>query len=124
MPKRFKSNPSLGEWVLNQRKQYRLFQEGMSSSMTEERIERLEDIDFEWDVRRDVWDRRLDELREYRDKHGDFKVPQDYEPSPSLAKWVMKQRQYYRILRKGRPSQMTEERIDRLEGIGFEWDGR
>ena len=46
--------------------------------MTEERIGRLGGVGFEWDPNRDVWDRRLDELREYREVNGDCNVPQVY----------------------------------------------
>ena len=61
--------------------------------MTKERIERLEVIGFKWDGIREMWDRRLYELQEYRDEYGHCNVPHDYEPNPSLGWWVNTQRQ-------------------------------
>ena len=45
--KGYAENPQLGRWVHNQRTQYKRFQQDPStSSMTQERIERLESIAF------------------------------------------------------------------------------
>jgi hypothetical protein len=38
----------LGRWVKTQRSQYKLLQEGKSSTMTKERIKSLNKLDFEW----------------------------------------------------------------------------
>ena len=92
--------------------------------MTEERIGRLNSVGFEWDPNREMWDRRLDELREYWEANGDCNVPNRFKPNPSLGSWVTNQRTQYRLLQEGRPSEMTEERIGRLNSVGFEWDGR
>ena len=52
MPKRYAENPQLGNWVNRQRKQYKKFQQDPSTSqMTQERIERLQSIGFEWNGR-------------------------------------------------------------------------
>ena len=52
MPNRYDENPQLGTWVRNQRTQYKKFQQDpATSSMTQERIERLESIAFEWNGR-------------------------------------------------------------------------
>jgi len=51
VPQRYKPNKQLATWVKTQRKQYRLLQEGKTSSMTDERIAQLEDIGFKWKVR-------------------------------------------------------------------------
>ena len=52
MPNRYAENPQLGTWVSTQRKQYNKFQQDPSTSqMTQERIERLESIAFEWNGR-------------------------------------------------------------------------
>ena len=53
MPTRgYAENPQLGNWVSTQRAQYKKFQQDPStSSMTQERIERLESIGFEWNGR-------------------------------------------------------------------------
>ena len=52
MPNRYAENPQLGNWVHTQRTQYRKFQQDPSTSyMTQERIERLESIAFQWNGR-------------------------------------------------------------------------
>ena len=50
--KGYAENPQLGTWVGTQRKQYKKFQQDPSTSfMTQERIERLESIAFQWNGR-------------------------------------------------------------------------
>ena len=52
MPRGYAENPKLGTWVDTQRRQYKKFQQDPSTSqMTQERIERLESIGFEWNGR-------------------------------------------------------------------------
>ena len=52
MPRRYVENPQLGRWVDTQRTQYKKFQQDPSTSqMTQERIERLQSIGFEWNGR-------------------------------------------------------------------------
>ena len=43
---------SLGSWVAVQRKEFKLFMEGKPSRITQERIQRLESVGFEWVARR------------------------------------------------------------------------
>ena len=52
MPQEYAENPQLGRWVNKQRTQYKKFQQDPSTSyMTQERIERLESIAFQWNGR-------------------------------------------------------------------------
>ena len=52
MPRRYAENPQLGTWISYQRTQYNKFQQHPSTSqMTQERIERLESIAFQWNGR-------------------------------------------------------------------------
>jgi hypothetical protein len=41
----------LATWVKCQRRQFKLYKEGKPSSMTRERVQELEDLGFEWEVR-------------------------------------------------------------------------
>ena len=61
------------------------------------------------------------ELIEYKAKHGDCLVSQRYEENKKLGLWVKEQRTQYRLLQDGEHSQITEERVAKLEGIGFCW---
>jgi hypothetical protein len=39
----------------------------------------------------------------------------------SLGSWVAVQRKEYKLRMEGKPSRLTQERIHRLESVGFEW---
>ena len=60
-------------------------------------------------------------LVEYEAEHGNCLVPQHYPDNKALGKWVDKQRTQYRLRREGKHSFLTEERIKKLEDLGFEW---
>ena len=124
VPQQWRENRQLGEWVSTQRDHYRLYQEGKKSQMTEERMQALEDIGFSWDAQEDIWQQRFNELKEYREKYGDCNVPQKWSENPQLGRWVSTQRSQYRLYQEGKKSQMTEERIQALEDIGFSWDAQ
>lgn len=61
------------------------------------------------------WEQRLDDLRAFRAEHGHCKVPQKYEPDPSLAVWVSNCRRMRKL------GKLSEERIGSLDEIGFCW---
>lgn len=92
VPIKYEKNPQLGPWIMNQRVQYRLFREGKQSSMTERRIMILEMEGMRWEVKYDNWDKRFQELKEYKQEHGDCKVPSRYSANSSLGQWVTNQR--------------------------------
>ena len=104
---------SLRRWANTQRAAYR------SGKMPGHRIKRLDDIGFQWVIRKIVvigWDGMFAQLVEYKHKHGgDTNVPQSHQP---LGSWVNTQRTAYR---KGK---MKDYRIKRLGDIGFQWQGR
>ena len=64
------------------------------------------------------WDDKFNELKEYKSKYRHCNVPQKSGP---LGAWVAKQRYEYLRKQKKEPSQMTDDRIKLLEGIGFNW---
>ena len=110
----------LAMWVLTQRQQYQLYQEGKHSYLTDERVEQLNDIGFVWDAREASWEESLAELVEFKESHGHTDVPSSW-ADQVFFRWVAYQRQEYRKFKEGKPTQITEERIERLESIGFEW---
>ena len=117
---------SLCNWVGNQRQGYHMLKCGKSSPMSDDCIQKLESIDFRWSLEcfqlkneyRVQWDARFQELKKYRETHGDCNVPRKHGP---LGNWVYKQRLDYRLLQDGESAHMSDDRIQKLESIDFGW---
>eukprot|EP00984_Skeletonema_dohrnii_P010538 scaffold4110_cov77-Skeletonema_dohrnii-CCMP3373.AAC.3 len=116
VPVKYPDNPQLGGWVRWQRYQYTRKQRGELSQMTDERIEKLNEIGFVWDPLDDAWNEMLQQIVDYKDKHGDTLVPQNYPDNPQLGVWVVTQRQYKKN------NKLASGRVDKLNEIGFVWD--
>lgn len=127
---------ALRNWVARQRKVYREMQQGQpragvdvferrgrryARELLPHRVAALEKAGFVWSADGARWDRRVEDLAEYRRKYGNCVVPYQYKDDRALAHWVHKQRREYRFYMQGRPSEMTEERIRHLDGMGFVW---
>ncbi|KAI2495377.1 hypothetical protein MHU86_19131 [Fragilaria crotonensis] len=124
VPHTFNPNPQLARWVKRQRRQYKLMLEGRPSTMSQERLEILNEVNFVWDSHEAAWQEKLNELNQYRKERGNCLVPSNFKANPQLATWVKCQRRQYKLYWIGRPSAMTPERIIRLEKMGFEWEIR
>ena len=92
--------------------------------MTDERITALEKMGFVWDSHGAAWEERWSELAEYRKKTGHCNVPSNFAGSPQLATWVKCQRRQFKLFWAGKPSNMSLDRISKLENLGFEWELR
>lgn len=107
----------LGIWVNNQRIQYRLKKAGKHSPLTSERRERLESIGFTFMCHTVTpWDKRFQELIEYKKINGHTDVQQTSRP---LGPWVKIQRWHFRLLEEGKYTALTSERHQKLVSIGF-----
>lgn len=115
----------LGRWVKRQRYSYKQMIGGMACNMTRERQRRLESVGFVWDSQGATWTERLAELQEYRKASGggggDAALSTRNIKDKRLMKWVKVQRYQYKLLTKGKPSNMTPGRIRSLEALGFKW---
>ena len=112
----------LGKWVNTQRTQYKNFLAGKYSPMTQERIDQLNSVGFEWGTANTGWEGHFQKLVQFKDLHGHCRVPQNYSVDDvKLGKWVTKQRQHYQKYLAGKSSPMTQERIDALTKVGFHW---
>jgi len=113
VPRKCKANSQLATWVKNQRTAYR------KNKLSAEQIRSLEGIGFVWVLQKQersvVWDKRLEELKQYRQAKGDCKVPHRCKANPQLGEWVSTQRKAYK---KGK---LSPEQIRSLEDIGFVW---
>jgi Helicase associated domain len=73
------------------------------------------------------WEERLQQLRDYKAKHGDLLIPIRFKENPSLGKFVHNTREQYKLFQKP-PSNsktkrcsLTAERVRQLEELGFLW---
>ena len=125
VPHTFDENPHLARWVKRQRRQYKLLLEGnTASTMTQERVEILTKEGFIWDSHEVVWMERYNQLVTFMSTHGHCRVPVQNSQFPQLPSWIKCQRRQYKLLRQGKPSSLTEERVMLLNNIGFSWEVR
>ena len=110
VPKDYREYKKLGTWVGRQRTNYQ------NSKLSEDRIERLEEIGFEWEQLELKWEEMFNALNEYKKIHGNCNVPKDYREYKKLGTWVHVQRSNYQN------GKLSEDRIKRLEDIGFTWE--
>mmetsp|Transcript_28255 Transcript_28255/g.76559 ORF Transcript_28255/g.76559 Transcript_28255/m.76559 type:complete len:597 (+) Transcript_28255:160-1950(+) len=110
--KRYHEDPVLKRWVNAQRLKYR------KESISAERVRLLDQVEgFFWDVKEARWAEMYRRLSLYaQQNNGSCMVPQNYKDDPQLACWVSNQRQ--------RRKQLTSERIQLLNALGFVWDVR
>ncbi len=97
----------LWRWVSTQR----IFKK--RGKLSADKIQRLNEIGFVWDVAEAQWDTRFNDLLAYRAAHDTVNVQQSEETG--LGAWVNTQRAAKKT------GGISEERIRRLEEIGFEW---
>ena len=128
--------PILGRWVKRQRYQRRLMLEGREeSTMTPKRAAALERVGLLWDSHSSTWQHRYLELYSFFMEHGHTNVPSDYPENPPLSAWVKFQRRKRRVAGKEKKintsradhsnnSNLTVERIQALDAIGFQWELR
>jgi len=107
-------------WIMMMRTDHRYLREGRHTSLTQEKIQLLSSIGFEWRLleRKYSWQGQFDRLVQWKEEYGNVNVPQKatkkkcYE---GLGDWVLKIRRAYR---EGR---LPQEQIDQLNGVEFKW---
>jgi len=119
VPSSDKNLSQLCTWVRHQRHLYKLNMKGIPSSLTNERMSKLDSVDFVWDVVSydPTWNTHFQELQKFKNKHGHCNVTLRKEQYKKLAKWVMNQRRAYRENR----LVMLGDRKAKLDSIEFEW---
>ncbi|CAJ1965829.1 unnamed protein product [Cylindrotheca closterium] len=70
------------------------------------------------------WLSNLEQLREYKEQHGDCVVPRGFSGNPRLASWVAEQRKQRKLLMDGKQSSMIPGRIRLLDDLGFVWNAQ
>jgi hypothetical protein len=98
---------NLGKWVSHQRT--------CKPKLSEERVKRLVNIGFVWNVKKSSWDVAYELLLQYRRRTGHSDVPRLHEEDGfKLGSWVKTQRST-RLT-------MPEDRRAKLNELGFIWD--
>ena len=110
--KKFDDKHNLQQWTQDQRRQYN------SKVLCEDRINRLNSIDFVWDPFNAQWTKMYEQLVAYKKQYKSTCVPELNPADPQLGRWVMQQRKYYN----NNKSHLTADRISRLDSIGFVWN--
>lgn len=121
VPTRWEPNPTFARWCKRQRYMYRLKNAGEHSSLTDEREQKLDDLGFVWDVHSLVWDERFAELVAFQKRHGHANVPRS--APGKLGSWVKSQRRQYALYLQGQKSHLTQDRVNKMNSIKFEWIG-
>ena len=104
--------------------------------LDEVQIARLEELNFVWYPKKNnefrkleierkrpaveaLWERYFEELLVFKKNVGHCCVPKVYKPNQPMSSWVCRTRQNYRHHKQGERTILTEERIKRLQDIGF-----
>eukprot|EP00957_Ditylum_brightwellii_P014488 1091266-Ditylum_brightwellii.AAC.1 len=101
VPTRCSFNKHLANWASRQRQKYWEMKEGKSLSMTAEHGNMLNSLGFAWKLHENDWHKMLDDLKEYKERHGDCLIPLKYAPDPCLGCLVYIKRQTYMHIFKG-----------------------
>ena len=117
----------LGFWCSSMRCAYHKIQQGKParSNLSQDRIERLEEIGFTWNRANldKTFEQRCLDLEAFKRKFGHCHVPCAYPADPSLGNWCSSIRYAYHKIQQGKPAirNLSQERIERLKEIGFKW---
>ena len=125
VPSGWRQNAQLANWVAVQRRRYK------QGKLTAMRVELLQSLGFDWSVdpnserffdsstcelKEPHWNDMFEKLVDYKETHGNCRVPQRWRHDRRLADWVSNQRSHYHR------GLISSDRVERLEQIGFEWD--
>ena len=123
VPQDYGENPQLGRWVMNQRTFYRMNQLEIYTTLSQDRIEQLEELDFVWDVFKKSWWTMFGRLKDYQKLHGHVNIESSDFVNEDLRQWLNDQRYFYKSSTK--VHRLTTKRIEALESLtGFRWSGK
>jgi hypothetical protein len=113
VPDRYPPNRALGRWAR------RLRTARKHGTLPEEKILLLDALGFAWDGppkhSEIVWERHLEEFKQFRKEHGHLEVPNVYPSNRPLGRWAHYLRQ------EKRQGSLSAERVRQLDVLGFVW---
>ncbi|MDB4686088.1 Helicase associated domain protein [Akkermansiaceae bacterium] len=101
----------LASWIVKQRNAKK------KRTLSDEKIERLDELQFQWDPLKEAWDLKFKLLVSYKREYGDCLVPNDFKDK-QLYNWILNQRQ------RKKAGKLDLKKVKRLDEIGFVWDAR
>lgn len=114
---------SLACWVYRLRATRRGGKNGYKDfKLTPANIAKLDELGFQWKFSK-TFEERLHDLKEYKAKHGNCKVPSKYEDNQKLGKWVATTRAAYKAIQAGKKphTRLTQSMINQLNDIDSSW---
>ena len=130
VPRVYKDNVSLGRWCHVIRQSYQKVKEQKKApyKISQEEITRLEEMGFQWrktkfvkrNVKQKTFAERMQELKDFKKEHGHLRVT--YGMNKNLAIFCGHMRTARRHPDRVNRIKMTEERIQALDSVGFEWE--
>ncbi|KAL7535057.1 hypothetical protein ACHAXR_006238 [Thalassiosira sp. AJA248-18] len=119
-----KEDSKLSKWITRQRTCYanaQLEEPNTSVGIIKPyQYDLLNRINFCWNPREQQFIQNVAMLRAYKEEHGHTNVPMKYH-NIHLANFVQKWRREHRLFQEGKPSNMSQDRLQVLEGAGFTW---
>jgi len=112
VPKRLDVESHLGYWVQTQRQ---MFKQGR---LSQQRIDKLNEIEFVWDTLEAKWQKNFLELEIYIKKNEKISFTKKFEKESSLPQW------YHDQLKSFKKGKLSQERIDKLTEIGVNLKGK
>ena len=112
---------TLARWCSSQRRRLD------KGEMKDDEREKLKELNFIWDKEEQAWNEALAELKRYKEKHGDCMVNTVQSTirignsTRNLGQWVKRQRKEYKKYDNGEKNNLTEDRINKLNDIGFDF---
>merc|ERR1712174_159930 len=141
VPKDYKDDPRLGNWVANHCIPFRKKMNGKPSRLSKVQYDKLAMLGFKEVIKNqknksekeddavmvsqedaeksDRWDENYENLKKFKNKHGDCLVPKDYKDDPRLGNWVANHRVPFRKKMNGKPSRLSNAQYDKLAMLGF-----
>lgn len=105
-----RKHATLGTWVLRQRKGWEKLDKQQQLLLRKIKFQTSEDIQ---ERKREQWMRMFMDLKRYKAKNGNCRVPSYYDKDPVLGRWVETQRL--------NENNLVEWKRKLLNAVGFEW---
>ena len=100
----------LGKWCERQRSSRK------KKILSQEKIDLLDSINFDWDLYETEWQNKFSQLKEFKKEHGHTSPSSTNKEFSLLGKWCEKQRSFHN------QGKLSQQRFDLLDNLNFDWD--